>query len=661
MALSIANLTVEQAQAFRTALEALGLRDAVSRNLLADLSARVVALENAQAKPPAPTLSLSSAVTKAEGDSGSTAFVWTLTLNRDGSNAAFPYAWMVGAIGANPANVADFGGAFPSGSGAFAAGETSKTISVPVTGDTAVEPAESFSLTVSGSGLNTVTSMGTISNDDAAPLPTLTLAGPLTFTAATAPGTTVANIGNVPAGATPTISPNDGRLAVAGNETDGWHVVVGLSASSAGTITLTVSAAGANPATANLAVAPAPTPAASLRIATTNNEIDRAAGSAATSANLKQVCRKRKFIGSADASTLVISASSFLVPTPSTLETAGPAYVARADLEINGVCIAATWDGGATSKAIAAGASDVQSDPFTPAQFGLSAFPAGAQVWVKLEREYAVGALPTYQGLSAYSVPIAGESTLRAATGTASKIGTAGPMASGSGWASTAAHFGPVLLGISTCPAFGIMGGSIEYCTNDPDGSGGEGTGGYLRRALMTGTKIAFMNMAKGSDSAYTFVAGFARRQAYFKYFTHALEGYGGNDFTDNKTAAQLVADKKTISAALKAAGVPKIYQIRLYPKSDSTDNWATLANQTVRTNSSGTGFLAFRAAVDAGMAADPNTTGMLDVTPAVESQAEPGKWQAATPPKTPEGTHPETAAHGDMGVLSRPLINAIL
>ncbi|MET3723441.1 spike base protein, RCAP_Rcc01079 family [Sphingomonas trueperi] len=116
---------------------------------------------------PQPSLSLSSAVTKAEGNSGTTAFTWTLTLNRDGSTAAYPFAWAVTGNGSNPASAADFGGALPSGSGTFAAGETSKTITVLVTGDTAVEPDETFLLTVTASGLNTVTSTGTISNDDA--------------------------------------------------------------------------------------------------------------------------------------------------------------------------------------------------------------------------------------------------------------------------------------------------------------------------------------------------------------------------------------------------------------------------------------------------------------------------------------------------------------
>lgn len=124
---------------------------------------------------PSPTVTLSAAISKAEGNSGTTGFNWTLTLNRDGSTASFPYNWAITGSGANPANAADFGGTFPSGSGTFAPGETSKTFTVLVMGDTAVEPAETFTLTVTAAGLNTVTSIGTISNDDIAPVaPTIT-------------------------------------------------------------------------------------------------------------------------------------------------------------------------------------------------------------------------------------------------------------------------------------------------------------------------------------------------------------------------------------------------------------------------------------------------------------------------------------------------------
>ncbi|WP_242149656.1 hypothetical protein [Sphingomonas sp. BAUL-RG-20F-R05-02] len=58
-------------------------------------------------------------------------------------------------------------------------------------------------------------------------------------------GTLLFAIGNVPAGVTPTVSPNDGRFAIAGDATSGWKVVVGLSALSAGSVNVGVNAAGA--------------------------------------------------------------------------------------------------------------------------------------------------------------------------------------------------------------------------------------------------------------------------------------------------------------------------------------------------------------------------------------------------------------------------------
>ncbi|GLI99129.1 hypothetical protein Sbs19_29470 [Sphingobium sp. BS19] len=132
----------------------------------ASMSATGTILNDDSTPTPAPFLSLSSAVTQAEGNSGTTGFSWTLTLERDGSTASFPYNWAITGGGANPANAADFGGTFPSGSGTFAPGETSKTIIVLVTGDTAEEPNDTFTLTVTAAGLNTVTSTGTITNDD---------------------------------------------------------------------------------------------------------------------------------------------------------------------------------------------------------------------------------------------------------------------------------------------------------------------------------------------------------------------------------------------------------------------------------------------------------------------------------------------------------------
>ena len=82
--------------------------------------------------------------------------------------------------GANPAAAADFtGGVFPTGTVSFAAGETSKTITVNVAGDSTVESAENFTVTLSnpsaGTAIGTAAATGTILNDDSTTTPT----GPL--------------------------------------------------------------------------------------------------------------------------------------------------------------------------------------------------------------------------------------------------------------------------------------------------------------------------------------------------------------------------------------------------------------------------------------------------------------------------------------------------
>ncbi len=108
---------------------------------------------------------------KAEGNTGTTAFTFTVT--RTGLITGTTTAdYAVTGSGSNAADAADFGGTLPSGQVSFAAGETSKTITIQVSGDTAVEPDEGFSLTLSnasgGAQITTAAATGTIRNDDTA-------------------------------------------------------------------------------------------------------------------------------------------------------------------------------------------------------------------------------------------------------------------------------------------------------------------------------------------------------------------------------------------------------------------------------------------------------------------------------------------------------------
>ena len=116
--------------------------------------------------PPLPTLSIAGAST-AEGNSGLRDLAFTITLS-----AAQTVPVSVNWSTAN--GTATAGGDYTARSGevAFAPGQTSRTVVVPVIGDTAVEADETFRVQLSqprGATLAAAFATGTITNDDVAP------------------------------------------------------------------------------------------------------------------------------------------------------------------------------------------------------------------------------------------------------------------------------------------------------------------------------------------------------------------------------------------------------------------------------------------------------------------------------------------------------------
>lgn len=106
---------------------------------------------------------------KVEGDSGSTDFTFTVTRTGDTTGAA-TVDYAVSGSGANAASANDFtGGAFPTGTVSFNAGEATQTITISVAGDSDVENDEGFAVTLSnpsGTSIDTATAAGSIVNDD---------------------------------------------------------------------------------------------------------------------------------------------------------------------------------------------------------------------------------------------------------------------------------------------------------------------------------------------------------------------------------------------------------------------------------------------------------------------------------------------------------------
>jgi Calx-beta domain len=123
---------------------------------------------------PLPSLSISD-VSVAEGNSGPTNAVFTVTLSS-------PSAQAVTVDYATTSGTAQSGSDFTNTSGTltFPAGTTSLTVTVPVVGDTTVEPTETFTVGLSNPANATIadgTGQGTVSNDDVVPALSINDAG----------------------------------------------------------------------------------------------------------------------------------------------------------------------------------------------------------------------------------------------------------------------------------------------------------------------------------------------------------------------------------------------------------------------------------------------------------------------------------------------------
>jgi Ca2+-binding RTX toxin-like protein len=119
-----------------------------------------------------PTLALSAATASSIEGTGAPSELLFIVTRSGALNGFTNVVWSVQGTGANPTGADDFvGGSFPSGQLDFLPNETSKTISIPVSGDASIELNETFSLNLlspTGGKLSPLDSsaLGTIINDD---------------------------------------------------------------------------------------------------------------------------------------------------------------------------------------------------------------------------------------------------------------------------------------------------------------------------------------------------------------------------------------------------------------------------------------------------------------------------------------------------------------
>ena len=109
---------------------------------------------------------------KVEGTGANSMFTFTVSRTGDRVQGASGVTYTVSGSGTNPADASDFGGSFPTGWIQFLDGDITKVISIPVIGDSDVEPDEEFTVSLSNPAAGTVgatgtsTATGTILNDE---------------------------------------------------------------------------------------------------------------------------------------------------------------------------------------------------------------------------------------------------------------------------------------------------------------------------------------------------------------------------------------------------------------------------------------------------------------------------------------------------------------
>jgi predicted extracellular nuclease len=128
-----------------------------------------IRVSGSTATPAGPTVSVAAIdADEAEGNIGTTAFTFEVTRSSGEGEASVSYSLAA----TSSADAADFGGALPAGAVSFAAGETSKTVTIEVSGDASTEVDEGFELVLgspsSGLTIASGAAHGTIRNDDIA-------------------------------------------------------------------------------------------------------------------------------------------------------------------------------------------------------------------------------------------------------------------------------------------------------------------------------------------------------------------------------------------------------------------------------------------------------------------------------------------------------------
>jgi hypothetical protein len=210
------------------------------------------------------------------------------------------------------------------------------------------------------------------------------------------------------------------------------------------------------------------------------------------------------------------------------------------------------------------------------------------------------------------------------------------------------------ILATTKVASVGLIGDSRMLGLQDTY-TGSSGDRGELARSL--GPTLPYFDLSCIGEMGSSFLTSHAIRLALLANCSHVVSNYGINDWSNGHAAATILADQDSIATLVTGIG-KKFYDCTLPPETTSTDNWTTVVNQTVSVSPADS----IRVTVNTALGlVRANRTANFDITSAVESALNSGKWKATGSAfgYSADGTHESPG--GGAAIVTAAVVNPAL
>jgi len=273
------------------------------------------------------------------------------------------------------------------------------------------------------------------------------------------------------------------------------------------------------------------------------------------------------------------------------------------------------------------------------------AIPQNTQFWIRMYVTNSGGIV--YQGYSP-TTALGGGSNI-GNSGISDLTTTAGSISSSN------SNFSPfAIIGYTNNPSILIIGDS--RCQGAQD-TVTDSTGNYGDITKSFGFNYGYVKDCQGGYPLSKYVASNTEQLKLYKYASHIINAFGYNDIWKNLASVSLISKFSNNLADIAHGMNKKFYNITIGPDTDSTDNWATLVNQTVHNSSNNTNRLAYNVLV---RTAALTQDGYFDISSVNESSLNSGLWQVngSSQWATIDGIH--ESSQGNQNIAASGVISSI-